>query len=49
MSKWGKIYLIATIVAAFVSLCIILYRETNVFKTMIDGIVYAYNWLKNLF
>lgn len=48
MSNMGKIYLIATIVAAAVSLCIVLYRETSVFKSIIDGLSFAYNWVKHL-
>lgn len=48
MNNWGKLYFIATVITAFIALCIILYRETNVFKTIIDGIVTAYNWLKNI-
>ena len=46
--KMQKIWFWVGITVSIVILCIILYAKTNFFKAILDGIVAAYNWLKNL-
>lgn len=45
----GKILSIAIIIFVLISVCIVLYRQTNFFKVIIDFFVGIYNGMKNWF
>ena len=48
MSRNGKIWFWTIFVVMIVLTVIILYQKTDVFKKIWEGVVWFYNWLRNI-